>query len=660
VAWSWSTPVPNTPDLGITYHSYNAVHTLSLNTEYVFSMTFVQEGLYYAVKTTSGTVVWSITQNVGSGSHFMIANFVHYPYFNYGQGIDVPGLTDYVECWYMESTIRSPAFNLEFLGTSTDSSYVNTWTTLYLVDTARNPSLKVPEWMHINTAANGNVEIWCGFNKITDFGDSTLTSIGSSIRLEDSSVWLAWSGNSNHYLNVISTPDMKTWGTKTTITSQTSPYGPSLIWDHLYGGIGHSQLVMAWVGTGSSNYINTMRSTDGVTWTDHWTGTSLPKSDRSPSLACDYYDNILYLAYKATTTHIVILSSINDGFSWSTVATLSLTTSDAPAIAWTGVSPNSPGRLYLAFGSVASFPNINVMQSTNGGVTWTNQKTLPDQMAAGSSTALGLTCTGDGLTISWYDKYLTGMVSFRRSAGADTRFWGEKVSLPFGSFSGAATVCGSVDRYIAWSSGSSNNINLLKVIWDPQSQYGTVDGFFDGFEDSAAFSQNWVAIYGTPHTSTALHHRGVYSYATSSDREVIKHSVPGSNNLPGLTGRLEIWMYDPGPSIYEKVQIIACQDYPSSLGCCLGIMSMYYPHEYVYRYDGTTYYDTGVARTQGWHCLQIVVDGTNTIGYIDGVRVFTLSWLSFVSYYTIGDYWLDSHIASAVAFDDVSFSTSYV
>jgi hypothetical protein len=656
VVWSWTSPDVTQPD-GCDYHHSNNAYTLSLNTEYVFSMTLGAGGqLDYFVKNTGGTTLWTLHQDVGDDSYsFVIASSFYYPYYGYGAGDDMLDFTDYLECWNMEQTIRSPAFNWEFLYTSADSSYVSTFSMFSTSD-----AVTVPEWADAYIGANGYVEIWSGLSKITDFSDSSAYSIGSSVRWEDNSVWLAWRGSSNQNLNVIKTPDMKNWGTKTILTSKSSPYGPSIIWTHEYGGAGYSHIVMAWVGTGSSNYINTIRSTDGVTWTNQWIGNSgstFPKSDRSPSLAFDSNNNILYLAYKAVTSkNIIILKSTNDAVSWTKIATLSgasQLTRDAPAIAWAGTQ-----LFYLAFGSDANPGYLNVMQSTNG-ITWTNQKALPDRIADNSALAIGLTCTRDGLSISWYD-YATSMVSFRRSAGGDPRFWGEKFSLPFGSFYGASTMCGlpKLDRYITWTGGAGNNLNLMNVSWNRQNpRYGTVDGFVEGFEDSAAFAQDWTFLYGTSHNpTTSQQHRGAYSYMTTSDLEVIQHGLPSV----GMTGRLEIWIYDPGPSSYAKVAIAASESYPDARMCSMGIMSdQSYPGEYVYRYSGSTYYDTGVARTQGWHCLQIVVDGTNTIGYVDGTQVFSVSWLANMNGLTIGDWWSDGHTANTVAFDDVSFSTTY-
>lgn len=659
VIWSYTTPDLHNQS-GLHYHTTISAVTLSTDTEYIFSMALSGGVLTYSVQEAdNGAILFSTSIMVGNPStDLIVAATVYYPYGNYGTGSTYADFTDYLECWYMDPTIQSPAFNWAFLYTSADSSYVSTYSTFIW----SSAPFIAPKWVDTYTGANGYVIVWSGLYRFVDSVDSSAFSIGSAVRWEDNTIWLAWRGTSNTNLNTITvTPDMEKWYNKNTLTSQKSPYGPSIIWTHEAIG---SHLVMAWVGTGTKNYINTYRSTDGQAWTDLWTGTAsgFPKSDMSPSLAYDSNNNILYMAYRDATTHkIVILRSTTDagpGSSapWAVWATLSQTTSDAPAICWAGTQ-----LFYLAFVSDTNPGYIKVMQSTDG-LTWTNQKTLPYQVASSSALTLGLTCTRDGLTVSWYDS-ATGMVSFTRSAGGDTRFWGEKFSLPLGTFAGSVTMCGlpKLDRYLAYTTGG-DLLNLMKVCWNTNNpRYGTVDGFVDGFEDSTAFSQDWTFVWGTPHDpTTTQHHRGSYSYMMTQDVENIQHTLlPSSSSQTGLTGRFEIWMYDPGPSTYVKVGMAVTETSPSACFCSIGIMSEV-SGDYVYRYSGTTYYDTGVARTQGWHCLQIVVDGTNTIGYIDGVKVFTVSWLTNVNNISIGDMWGDGCIASSVAWDDASFSTNYV
>lgn len=651
VASSWSSISAN-PPYYMDYHLNPDNYTFDLNVEYVFTMTLSAGYLNWYVSIYGGATVWHICDYIGSGSHhFVIAPTVIYP----GDNVRHTDFTEYVETHLMEPTIQSPSFNWEFLQTKSDSTYVNglvPWYKEYSGD------VQVPQWMSTFVGANGYVNIWSGLHKITDTLDKSVYSIGSSVRWEDDSRWLAWTGtDSKHRLNVISTADMRNWGSKMT-TSWSAYCGPSIIWTHESGGGSH--LVMAWIST--SNYVNTSRWDSTRGWTGNWTGNSanFPKSDRSPSLAFDTNNNVLYLAYKAMTTKkIVILRSYTDGADWSKIVTLNQTTRNSPSITWSG------GQLfYLAFASDADPGNINVMQSTNC-ISWTNMKILPDKMDDSRSLSIGMTCTCDGLSISWYD-HDTAKASFRRCPGGNLNWWGGRFSIPFGPFVGSASMCGlpKPDRYVAWTSTATGQLSLLEVCWPAQNpRNGTVDGFVDGFESSAAFAQDWGRVAGTstPHTSSAQHHRGGYSYmiGPSTDLEAIQHNL-SEQTYPGTIGRLEAWIYDPGPLIYAKVQLSACGVFPLQRFCALGIRSDSYPSDYVFRWDSATYYDTYVARTQGWHCFQIVIDGSNANGFIDGTSVFVITggWLPSIDFFTVGDWWQDDHYASSVAWDDVSFSSS--
>jgi len=193
-------------------------------------------------------------------------------------------------------------------------------------------------------------------------------------------------------------------------------------------------------------------------------------------------------------------------------------------------------------------------------------------------------------------------------------------------------------------------------------------GFVCDFEST--FSPPCFYLHGTPHiANSSLYHSGQFSYVAESDLEVIGFDCTGifdNQYISNQTGRLTVWMFDPGPgyfgpiSLGPRYQDNATIEVDDLWGHHI-IMGVFgpsgdYPAErYKYRV-GADNFTTNESRTPGWHCFEIVVSWEQSVGYIDGFKVFETQDLTSIHMVYLGDWWADGVVSNHFAFDDVSIT----
>ncbi len=195
--------------------------------------------------------------------------------------------------------------------------------------------------------------------------------------------------------------------------------------------------------------------------------------------------------------------------------------------------------------------------------------------------------------------------------------------------------------------GCGDNTDVFPT--DPANTMGLSCGFEEGFVPPFFF------IYGTAHESNYLmNHSGKGCFSLQSDLEVIGYDccgLFGNTNPFNQTGRASVWMYDPGPDSWDKATMRVSSD-----GNNYVIVGFFGPSDtYEYRV-GITYFHTEVERQQGWHEFEVVVDGSQSAGYIDGIMIFETSVLTSMHLLWLGDWWVDEAVSSDAAFDDVSIT----
>jgi len=113
---------------------------------------------------------------------------------------------------------------------------------------------------------------------------------------------------------------------------------------------------------------------------------------------------------------------------------------------------------------------------------------------------------------------------------------------------------------------------------------------------------------------------------------------------------VKVWFYDSGRGV-DDGSIVLCDD--SSLVLLIGVSedSSPNPANYFYRV-GSNYYDTGIARSVGWHEIKFdYTNGTICVGYIDGEQIFSVGDPDTFNRLFLGNLWGDAN--GIGYFDDV-------
>jgi hypothetical protein len=165
----------------------------------------------------------------------------------------------------------------------------------------------------------------------------------------------------------------------------TSPATPSLA---SFNGL----LYIAWNGTDSAHRLNVMSSTDnGLTFGNKYT--SGETSPVAPALAV--HNGNLYITWRGTNNQKLNVAVVNTQGSsitgFSQKVTLGDTSPSTPSLA------SLNGRLYIAWNGTDSAHRLNVMSSTDNGLTFGNKYTYGDT----SPVAPALAVHNDTLYITW-------------------------------------------------------------------------------------------------------------------------------------------------------------------------------------------------------------------------------------------------------------------
>ena len=174
-------------------------------------------------------------------------------------------------------------------------------------------------------------------------------------------LFIAWKGNGNFHLNVMSSHDGVTFDHATKITfDEFTPVGPALA---AFDG----RLFLAWTGTDELALLNVMSSADGVTWGNKVT---LREDSRYGPALCAFQRR-LYMSWTGTDElSLVNVISSADGIAWGNKVTLREDSIATPAL----VSIHDPGVgapvdldiLYLSWTGTDNPNHLNLLSSTDG------------------------------------------------------------------------------------------------------------------------------------------------------------------------------------------------------------------------------------------------------------------------------------------------------
>lgn len=173
-------------------------------------------------------------------------------------------------------------------------------------------------------------------------------------------LFIAWKGQGNHQLNVMSSSDGVSWKNKKTFDEYTF-FEPALA-------VFRGKLYLGWTGTDRSAMLNVQSTEDGVNWTDKITIDEY--SRYGPGLRT--FKDRLYLAWTGVDhlSQVNVLSSA-DGEYWNSEdkVTLSEHSSASPAlvaVADADADATHKDVLYLGWTGTDFRNHLNLIRSTNG------------------------------------------------------------------------------------------------------------------------------------------------------------------------------------------------------------------------------------------------------------------------------------------------------
>lgn len=146
--------------------------------------------------------------------------------------------------------------------------------------------------------------------------------------------------------------------------------------------------------------------------------------------------------------------------------------------------------------------------------------------------------------------------------------------------------------------------------------------FFDDFEDNL---DQWTIYTGstTMVLSSTYSHHGIYSAKKEpGDSDFMYHDLGAARSDEAI----RVWFYDVNAAVEEAgvIGIIT----PNVI--FVGIYDVEFSGKYVFRLN-TTWYDSGISRSAGWHRVDITFEGSATEAFIDGVELFSVGASTFES-----------------------------
>lgn len=195
--------------------------------------------------------------------------------------------------------------------------------------------------------------------------------------------------------------------------------------------------------------------------------------------------------------------------------------------------------------------------------------------------------------------------------------------------------------------------------------------FSDGFEGSAVNSY-WTPItqYGNVSFSAEQQHSGSQSLRMTSEYGGQRRIGLSHTYATPTKGKITVWFYDAAPGQETLYEYLWLQNTTTNQIATMGTQdfdALCYTAQF---YDDATQTAVGpnascgvypqtattnVARTLGWHKLQIAVGDTSVTFSIDDVKIFSTQVnfsFDFVSLNTSGPYWRPNTISY---FDDFTF-----
>jgi hypothetical protein len=251
---------------------------------------------------------------------------------------------------------------------------------------------------------------------------------------------LAWTGESNHFLNVASSADGSNFGSKVTL-SETSPCAPGLA-------TFHNKFAMAWIGR-NNQLLNVMLSADGQSWANKVTLTETSPS--TPSLK--FFNDRLYLCWRGTGNNRINIISSTDGRTWQNKVTLDDKT-------WSGPALNATiSNLVLCWRGGPTNNFINIMTSPDG-LLFREKVTLSEKTTA----APGLTNYLGRPMLAWRgvsNNYVNVDEGHEAIDGSGYTSWGAKITWRERcGYGGPALVKQGKQLLVAWT-GINRKLNIM-------------------------------------------------------------------------------------------------------------------------------------------------------------------------------------------------------
>ncbi|MBT2676377.1 DUF1929 domain-containing protein [Streptomyces sp. ISL-14] len=330
---------------------------------------------------------------------------------------------------------------------------------LFLVDTAGRPC----EYARFIRLVTPGLQV-----SFEDIGEvvakavlSDTSEASPAIASDGARVFLAWQGVGNDKLNVaVSTDRAATFGGKH-VSEQFSPHAPVLA-------VCRGDLFIAWTGE-SNNHLNVALVEHTDTPTPQVTGLSrhVVLADTSPfrpALAADE-DGNMYLAWTGESNgNLNVIISSDTGMTWRGKATFPETSDQGPAIA-----THACGSLYLAWkgsgNEQLNFARISLAGlPTNPSVVGqlVHKRVLPDRSDHTPALASRdfLTAGAGPLTLGWTGE---GAQLLNLAAPADTAHYKKKVFDGDSSDDGPSLAWHRGQLLLAWRGSGNENLNVARI-----------------------------------------------------------------------------------------------------------------------------------------------------------------------------------------------------
>jgi hypothetical protein len=364
----------------------------------------------------------------------------------------------YADTWYPDKRFTNNAGSSHFPAIAVNGSNV------YLVWSDNTPG---NEEIYFKRSVDGGLT-WTANKRLTNNADTTLF-LYPAIAVNGSKIYLVWNdntpGNPEIYFKR-SVDGGLTWTANKRLTNNAgNSYAPAIAVD------GSNVFVVWHDGTPDNWEIYFKRSVDGgLTWTMDKRLTNNTGSSYAPAIAVD--GSNVFVVWSDNTPgneEIYFKRSVDGGLTWTVNKRLtnngggSYLPRNAPAIA-----VNGSNIFVLWYDNKPGNPEIYFKRSVDGGLTWTANKRLTNNV--GSSYAPAIAVDGSKINVVWNDNTpAISEIYFKRSVDGGLTWTANKrlTNNAGGSYLPAIAVDGS-NIFVVWHDDTPGN-------WEIYFKRGTLN-----------------------------------------------------------------------------------------------------------------------------------------------------------------------------------------